>query len=51
MARALIKRPKVILLDNRSEPWQELREETQYKLMDLQEAAGTTSLVVTRRTE
>ena len=48
LARALIKRPKVLLLD---EPLgaldKKLREETQFELMDLQAELGITFMVVT----
>ena len=52
LARALAKRPKVLLLD---EPLaaldKKLREETQFELMDLQVALGTTFVVVTHDQE
>ncbi len=52
LARALAKRPRVLLLD---EPLgaldRKLREETQFELMDIQIALGTTFIVVTHDQE
>ncbi|MBC8130879.1 MAG: ABC transporter ATP-binding protein [Rhizobiaceae bacterium] len=52
LARSLAKRPKVLLLD---EPLgaldKKLREETQFELMDLQQALGLTFVVVTHDQE